>query len=254
MKIINFKNKANKTVGKLEINNLVNGNSSIRFDGDIVDSDWDKWNDTDSCPADVLEALNGLSGDLDIFINSGGGSVFSGMSIYNILSRYQGNKTVYIDGLAGSIASVIAMAGDKIVMPKNSFLMIHKPLCMVGGNANDFRKMADTLDTIETGILNVYATKLKNNANIDDIKAMVNNETWLTGEQAAEYFNIEVSEANNTIAFIQKNDFQNYLNNKLQDPRPIENQKEPKEHNENFIKDKEQLELETELLKLELEL
>lgn len=247
MKVINFKNKANKTVGKLEIKNI-NGNSSIRFDGDIVDSDWDKWNDTDSCPADVLEALNGLTGDLDIYINSGGGSVFSGMSIYNILSRYQGNKTVYIDGLAGSIASVIAMAGDKIVMPKNSFLMIHKPLCMVEGNANDFRKIADTLDTIERGIINVYATKLKDSTNMDDIKSMVNDETWLTAQQASQYFNIEVSEANNTIAFIRKNDFQNYLNDKLQEPKPVENSKEQQ------IKDKEQLELETELLKLELEL
>ena len=251
MKVINFKNKANKTVGKLEIKNI-NGNSSIRFDGDIVDSDWDKWNDTDSCPADVLEALNGLTGDLDIYINSGGGSVFSGMSIYNILSRYKGNKTVYVDGLAGSIASVIAMAGDKIVMPKNSFLMIHKPLCMVGGNANDFRKMADTLDTIEQGIINVYATKLKDGANIDDIKSMVNNETWLTGEQASQYFNIVVSEANNAIAFIRKNDFQNYLNDKLQEPKPVANQKQ--QISTSTVEDKEQLELETELLKLELEL
>lgn len=252
MKVINFKNKANKTVGKLEIKNI-NGNSSIRFDGDIVDSDWDKWNDTDSCPSDVLEALNGLSGDLDIYINSGGGSVFSGMSIYNILNRYAGGtKTVYVDGLAGSIASVIAMAGDKIVMPKNSFLMIHKPLCMVGGNANDFRKMADTLDTIEQGIINVYATKLKDGANIDDIKSMVNNETWLTGEQAQQYFNIEVSEANNAIAFIRKNDFQNYLNDKLQEPKPVKNQKQ--QISTPTVEDKEQLELETELLKLELEL
>ena len=251
MKVINFKNKANKTVGKLEIKNI-NGNSSIRFDGDIVDSDWDKWNDTDSCPSDVLEALNGLSGDLDIYINSGGGSVFSGMSIYNILSRYKGNKTVYVDGLAGSIASVIAMAGDKIIMPKNSFLMIHKPLCMVGGNANDFRKMADTLDTIEQGIINVYATKLKDGANIDDIKSMVNNETWLTGEQAQQYFNIEVSEANNAIAFIRKNDFQNYLNDKLQESKPVANQKQ--QISTSTVEDKEQLELETELLKLELEL
>ena len=251
MKVINFKNKADKTVGKLEIKNI-NGNSSIRFDGDIVDSDWDKWNDTDSCPSDVLEALNGLTGDLDIYINSGGGSVFSGMSIYNILSRYKGNKTVYVDGLAGSIASVIAMAGDKIVMPKNSFLMIHKPLCMVGGNANDFRKMADTLDTIEQGIINVYATKLKDGANIDDIKSMVNNETWLTGEQASQYFNIVVSEANNAIAFIRKNDFQNYLNDKLQEPKPVKNSKQ--QISTSIVEDKEQLELETELLKLELEL
>ncbi len=252
MKVINFKNKANKTVGKLEIKNI-NGNSSIRFDGDIVDSDWDKWNDTDSCPSDVLEALNGLTGDLDIYINSGGGSVFSGMSIYNILSRYQGNKTVYVDGLAGSIASVIAMAGDKIVMPKNSFLMIHKPLCMVGGNANDFRKMADTLDTIEQGIINVYQTKLKDGANIDDIKSMINNETWLTGEQASQFFDIEVTEANNAIAFIGKNDFENYLNDKLQEPKPVENPKKPVPTSAG-VEDKEQLELETELLKLELEL
>ena len=253
MKVIDFKNKSNKTIGKLEINNLTNGNSSIRFDGDIVDSDWDKWNDTDSCPGDVLEALNGLTGDLDIYINSGGGSVFAGMSIYNILSRYKGNKTVYVDGLAGSIASVIAMAGDKIVMPKNSFLMIHKPSCFVAGNANDFTKMAQTLDTIEQGIINVYQTKLKDDVNIDDIKSMVNDETWLTGEQAAQYFNIEVSEANNAIAFIRKSDFENYLNDKFQKPKPVGNPKEPAPTPAG-VEDREQLELETELLKLELEL
>lgn len=86
---------------------------------------------------------------------------------------------------------------------------------------------------------------------LEDIKSMVNDETWLTGEQAAQYFNVEVSEANNAIAFIRKNDFQNYLNGNLQEPKQVGNPKDLKNNDED-IKNKEQLELETELLKLEL--
>ena len=85
---------------------------------------------------------------------------------------------------------------------------------------------------------------------LEDIKSMVNDETWLTGEQAAQYFNVEVSEANNAIAFIRKNDFQNYLNDKLQESKPVANQKQ--QISTSTVEDKEQLELETELLKLEL--
>ena len=164
----------------------------IRFDGEIVSSEWDKWENVDTCPQDVLDILKSVNenSDLDIFINSGGGSVFAGIAIYNILKRHKGQKTVYIDGLAGSIASVIAMAGDKIIMPANSYLMIHKPLCCCAGNANDMRKTADTLDSIEEGILNTYVTKLKDNVELETIKNMVNEETWLVGVEASKYLSL----------------------------------------------------------------
>ena len=197
----------------------------IRFDGEIVSSEWDKWENVDTCPQDVLDILKSVNenSDLDIFINSGGGSVFAGIAIYNILKRHKGQKTVYIDGLAGSIASVIAMAGDKIIMPANSYLMIHKPLCCCAGNANDMRKTADTLDSIEEGILNTYVTKLKDNVELETIKNMVNEETWLVGVEASKYFNIEVIAENKAVARIDKDyGYKNMPKNLLEVENKIE--------------------------------
>lgn len=198
----------------LNIKNLENEKAELHFYGEIVSDEWEKWSDLDTCPEDVLNYLSKIenSKELDIYINSGGGSVFAGLGIYNILKRHKGRKTVYVDGLAGSIASIIAMVGDEIIVPSNSFLMIHKPLCGVCGNANDMREMADTLDRIEEGLINTYKTKLKDNVDIETIKAMVNAETWLTGEEASKYFNITVTEANKMIAKVDTNLLNSYKN------------------------------------------
>ena len=198
----------------LNIKNLENEKAELHFYGEIVSDEWEKWSDLDTCPEDVLNYLSKIenSKELDIYINSGGGSVFAGLGIYNILKRHKGRKTVYVDGLAGSIASIIAMVGDEIIVPSNSFIMIHKPLCGVCGNANDMREMADTLDRIEEGLINTYKTKLKDNVNIETIKAMVNAETWLTGVEASRYFNITVTEANKMIAKVDTNLLNSYKN------------------------------------------
>ena len=197
----------------LNIKNL-GEKAELHFYGEIVCDEWEKWSDLDTCPEDVLNYLSKIenSKELDIYINSGGGSVFAGLGIYNILKRHKGRKTVYVDGLAGSIASIIAMVGDEIIVPSNSFIMIHKPLCGVCGNANDMREMADTLDRIEEGLINTYKTKLKDNVDIETIKAMVNVETWLTGEEASKYFNITVTEANKMIAKVDTNLLNSYKN------------------------------------------
>ena len=197
----------------LNIKNL-DEKAELHFYGEIVSDEWEKWSDLDTCPEDVLNYLSEIEDykKLDIYINSGGGSVFAGLGIYNILKRHKGRKTVYVDGLAGSIASIIAMVGDEIIVPSNSFIMIHKPLCGVFGNANDMREMADTLDRIEEGLINTYKTKLKDNVDIETIKAMVNAETWLTGEEASKYFNITVTEANKMIAKVDTNLLNSYKN------------------------------------------
>ena len=197
----------------LNIKNL-GEKAELHFYGEIVCDEWEKWSDLDTCPEDVLNYLSKIenSKELDIYINSGGGSVFAGLGIYNILKRHKGRKTVYVDGLAGSIASIIAMVGDEIIVPSNSFIMIHKPLCGVCGNANDMREIADTLDRIEEGLINTYKTKLKHNVDIETIKAMVNAETWLTGEEASKYFNITVTEANKMIAKVDTNLLNSYKN------------------------------------------
>lgn len=195
----------------LKIKNKSESGASIYFYGDIVGDEWEKWVDTDTCPQDVLNALKEVEGkDLDIYINSGGGSVFAGLAIYNMLSRFNGKKTCHVDGVAASIASVICMAGDEIYMPGNAFLMIHKPSNVVWGNATEMRKMADDLDIIQTGIENVYKSKLKHGIEISTIIDLMEKETWLTAEQAKEYFNIKVLEDNSAVAKLETG--QNYRN------------------------------------------
>ena len=185
----------------LQIKNSTETTCDLYFYGDIVDSWWGAWDDTDQYPESIKNFLDEAKGkDINIYINSGGGSVFAGMAIYNMLKRHQGYKTVHVDGLAGSIASVIALAGDKVIIPSNAYMMIHKPLCGLYGNSTELREMADTLDKIEEGILNIYKENLAENADIEVVKAMVNAETWLTGDEAAKYFNVNVSESVDAVA------------------------------------------------------
>ena len=193
----------NNLKNMLEIKNATNTTCDLYFYGDIVDSWNGAWDDTDQYPQAIKEFLDEVKDkNINIYVNSGGGSVFAGMAIYNMLKRHKGYKTVYVDGLAGSIASVIALAGDKIVIPKNAYFMIHKPWCGATGDAKDFREMANTLDKIEEGIINVYSENLAEGVDIEDIKAMVDAETWLTGAEAAKYFNVEVADSVQAVACV----------------------------------------------------
>ena len=180
----------------LSVKNETLTSADLFFYGDIVSDWWGAWNDTDQYPEAIREFLKGCEGkDLNIYINSAGGSVFAGIAIYNMLSRHKGFKTVHVDGMAASVASVIALAGDRVIVPSNAFLMIHKPWAECTGNADDCRKMADDLDAVEAGILNVYKAHLAEGATIEDIQRMVTEETWLNGEEAAKYFAVETGEA-----------------------------------------------------------
>ena len=119
---------------------------------------------------------------IDLYINSPGGNVFEGNSIYNALVRHKAQINVIIDGVAASIASVIAMAGNKILMPENSQMMIHDPSALVIGTATDMRKMVEALDRIKTGLIAAYKT----HATIDEavIDNLMANETWMTAQEA----------------------------------------------------------------------
>lgn len=198
------KNGVEKVVGKMEIKNLSDTTAELLLYGDIVRDEWYKCSDDDTCPKDIVDFLKDLGNfeSLNININSGGGSVHGGLAIYNQLKRHNGFKTVYIDGIAASIASVIACAGDKIVIPTASQFMIHKPsICLWANmNANDLRKMAETLDVCEESILNVYMTKVKNGITKEQIQELVNAETWFTGENVTDYFDFEIEEAGEAVA------------------------------------------------------
>lgn len=187
----------------LQTINVTDNTADLHFYGDIVSSWWGAWDDTDQYPESVKSFLDTVKGkDLNIYINSGGGSVFAGMAIYNMIKRHDGYKKVYVDGLAASIASIIALAGDEVIIPANAFFMIHKPWIMAMGNANDLRKSADTLDVIERGALNIYEEHLKDGISIETIQQMVEEETWLTGEEASEYFNINVTDSVEAVACV----------------------------------------------------
>lgn len=203
-KVLNLKNKDAKTgelksVGKIEIKNQTEEKAELYFYGDIVSDSWSSWwTDEDKCPQDVSDFLKSLenSQDIEIYINSGGGSVFAGIAIYSMLKRHKGKKTVHVDGLAASIASVIALAGDEVIIPKYANFMIHNPLCMLWNsyNAIDLRKIASTLDSCKESILNIYMENVKEGVTKEELSALMDEEKWFTGESAAEIFNIKIED------------------------------------------------------------
>ena len=190
----------------LEIKNMTDVSADLYFYGDIVSDWWGAWQNEDQYPDAIKNFLSQAEGkDLNVYVNSGGGSVFAGMAIYNMIKRHgEKNKVkVYVDGLAGSIASVIAFAGtEPPEIPSNAFLMIHKPWGAISGNADEMRKMADDLDKIQTGIMNVYEDHLAEGVTIDQVEALVNAETWLDGKEAAKYFNIAQTDAVDYVAAV----------------------------------------------------
>lgn len=119
---------------------------------------------------------------LALRLNSPGGSVFDAVAIYNAIKRHSGTVTVWIDGIAASAASYIAMAGDEIVMPENAFLMIHDPAGVVMGTAIDMRAMAEALDKIKGSLLQGYAAK--SGRPQEEIAPLMAAETWLDAKDA----------------------------------------------------------------------
>ncbi len=135
-----------------------NNKGELSIYGPISEYSW--WGDevTPKLFKSDLDALGDVD-EIDVFINSGGGDVFAGQAIHSMLKRHKATINVYVDGLAASIASVIAMAGDKVTVPKNAMIMIHKAWSWGSGNSDDFRKLADDLEKIEETIINAYQEK-----------------------------------------------------------------------------------------------
>jgi len=121
---------------------------------------------------------------IDLHINSPGGDVFDGITIYNLLKQHDAKVTTYIDGLAASIASVIALAGDKVYMAENALFMVHNPYGFAMGDANEMRKTADVLDKVRGSMITTYMTKTGKQES--DVVAMLDAETWMDAEEALE--------------------------------------------------------------------
>ncbi|WP_273705113.1 head maturation protease, ClpP-related [Leuconostoc mesenteroides] len=160
-----------------------NNVAQIDIFGDIVS---EKWFDEETSATSFRDALKEL-GDvstINLSINSGGGSVFDGIAIYNMLKSHKATVNVYIEGLAASIASVIAMAGDTITMRSGSMMMVHMPWTLSQGNAEEMRKTADTLEKTGDSIVDIYSERT--GLTSDDIRNIMNEETWLSAEEAVE--------------------------------------------------------------------
>lgn len=165
-------------------NGVETSDSKLILEGVVSSEDW--WGDgLDITPQAFRDELAKHSGNLTVSLNSPGGDVFAGVSIYNTLSSYdKGDVIIEVNGLAASIASVIAMAGDKIIMLPGSSMMIHKPWSMGIGNADELEKVIEALNSIEDSLVPIYTarTGLKE----DRIKEMLADETWLTPQEAVE--------------------------------------------------------------------
>ena len=160
-----------------------NNVAQIDIFGDIVS---EKWFDEETSAVSFRDALKEL-GDvstINLSINSGGGSVFDGIAIYNMLKSHKATVNVYVEGLAASIASVIAMAGDTITMRSGSMMMVHMPWTLSQGNAEEMRKTADTLEKTGDSIVDIYSERT--GISSDDIRNIMNDETWLSAEEAVE--------------------------------------------------------------------
>lgn len=165
---------------KLEIRNQVKNKAEMVMYGDISSYD---------ISADMvkskLKELDSSVSELDIYMFSGGGDVFEGIAIYNILKRSDKKITMYIDGLAASIASIIILAADKIVIGEGSQVMIHLPWSMEMGDKNDFMNTIDRLEMVEREMVKIYqkATGLSET----EISNMMTKETWFNDDQAVEF-------------------------------------------------------------------
>src|SRR5690606_3155617 len=168
------------------VKNASKGVGELYIYGEITPA---KWEDSDTTAQSFKEDLEKLGGveTLNVYINSPGGSVFQGQASYNILKRQKGRVNVHIDGLAASIASVVAMAGATVFMPQTAMRMVHDPWMLVIGNAQDLRKTADDLDKIRDSIIEAYLSTAGSRLSVEKISELMDNETWLTAQECADY-------------------------------------------------------------------
>ena len=168
-----------------QVKNEVNGNSEILLYGPIAgERSW--WGDevTPRSFAEDLESLNGK--DVTVRINSGGGDVFAAHVIHNQLIAYKGKVTVVIDGLAASAATIIAVAGDRIIMPSNALFMIHNPAIGLSDyyGAEELAQAVNALNAIKDSIVAAYRKRCKVSA--EEIAAMMDAETWMGAAECLE--------------------------------------------------------------------
>jgi len=144
----------------------------------------ESWFDDDITPKMFRDELFAGDGDVTVWINSPGGDCVAASQIYSMLMDYKGNVTVKIDGLAASAASVIAMAGTKVLMAPTALMMIHNPATMAYGDHEDMQKAIEMLDEVKESILNAY--EIKTSLSRAKLSHLMDQETWMNANKAVE--------------------------------------------------------------------
>lgn len=164
------------------LNKSSDGEIDLYIYGDVTSNDW-KYNDSDVSSYDIKELLENFKDVkvINVHINSCGGDVYEGIAIYNLLKNHNAKVKVYIDGIAASIASAVAMAGDEIIMSESSMMMIHNCYCWAQGNSQELRKQADDMDKVMQAVISCYMSKI--NITEEKLKEMLAEETYLSAEE-----------------------------------------------------------------------
>lgn len=144
----------------------------------------ESWFDDDVTPQLFKDELMAGSGDITVWINSPGGDCVAAAQIYNMLMDYKGNVTVKIDGIAASAASVIAMAGTKVLMSPVSMMMIHNPMTVAFGDSGEMQKAIDMLASVKDSIINAY--EIKTGLSRTKLSHLMDAETWMDANKAVE--------------------------------------------------------------------
>ena len=154
---------------------------TLFLNGTIAD---ESWYDDDVTPQLFKNDLYADSGDVTVWLNSPGGDCVAAAQIYNMLKEYPGNITIKIDGIAASAASLIAMAGDEVLMSPVSMMMIHNPMTAAIGNADEMQKAAAMLDEVKDSIINAY--ELKTGLTRAKLSHLMDDETWMNAVTAVD--------------------------------------------------------------------
>lgn len=220
-----------------EIKNIIpNTSADLYLYGEIVTDDIDWWTgEKDKTLVGLqsfkeeLDNLGNIS-DLNIFMNTPGGEVFVATTICSMLQRLKDSGTkihTYVDGLCASAGTFILMMGDDINIYENSVIMIHKPINYCYGNAIDFQKCIDVLDTIENStMIPLYMKKSK--VDQEEIKELINEESWLGAERIDEVFNVNLIKEQKQVAACVSDIFKKYKNVPQNLKDKLKSTKEPK--------------------------
>jgi ATP-dependent Clp protease protease subunit len=153
----------------------------LRIDGYIAEI---SWFEDDVTPKQFASELAKIKGNLTVWLNSGGGDCFAASQIYTMLKEHEGKITVKIDGIAASAASVVAMAGDAVLMSPTALMMIHNPLSLIFGEVEDLERGIEMLSEVKESILNAYI--LKTGLSRAKLSNMMDSETWFSAKKAVE--------------------------------------------------------------------